>query len=57
MRTYYGVEISRHGPNCSGLRWIAPAPRNARDCIYLRSDTLEGMKYLIRVYYKVGKQN
>lgn len=44
---YRGVTISPHGPNSMGLRWIAlnPSPRGP---LYLRADTLAGMRELIR---------
>lgn len=53
-RTYYGVTISRSLNNSMGLHWIAKAPKTA-DSLYLRADTLEGIKQLIREYYHVGR--
>jgi hypothetical protein len=44
---YRGVDIDRHGPNSMGLRWIARNPREIGP-VYLRADTLAGMRDLIR---------
>lgn len=43
-RTYRGIIISRAGLNGSGIRWIALSPAGG----FLRADTLEGMRGLIR---------
>ena len=43
MRTYYGITIEPAGCNSSGIRWTALTEHG-----YLRADTLNGIKELIR---------
>jgi hypothetical protein len=45
-RTYRGVEIERAGLNGSGIRWVAFIPGHG----FLRADTLDGVRELIREY-------
>lgn len=48
-RTYYGELIDRCGPNSSGMRWYC-----LMDGVgYLKADTLEGLKSLIRLEKRI----